>query len=195
MARNFEDINVIFLIWSATIYLVFSIFSTSQTAYIESLTIYSGLLLSALISAFCDWIKERQYLKLKDEINSQKITVYRGAHGTVQQIPVREVVVGDVVDLKRGDRVPADCILVEEMNIMVDQSMYFEGQIKVDKEESRKQTSQNGEVIDNHRDHPDPFLFTDSKIMTGQGKGLVCAVGESTLLARNRKPEDLTLQE
>jgi Ca2+-transporting ATPase len=83
LARNFEDISVIFLIWAATIYLVFSMFSRSKTAYIESLTIYSGLLFSALISAFCDWIKERQYLKLKDEINNQVITVYRGAHGTV----------------------------------------------------------------------------------------------------------------
>jgi len=27
--------------------------------------------------------------------------------------------------------------------------------------------------------------------MTGQGKGLVCAVGENTLLASVRKPEDL----
>ena len=59
-------------------------FSASQTAYIEALTIYTGLLFSALISAFCDWIKERQYLKLKDEINNQTITVYRGAYGTVQ---------------------------------------------------------------------------------------------------------------
>jgi len=127
LARNFEDINVIFLIWAATVYLMFSMFSHSETAYIESLTIYSGLLFSAIISAFCDWIKERQHLKLKDEINNQTITVYRGAHGTVQQIPVREVVVGDIVDLKQGDRVPADCILVEEMNIKVDQSMYFTG--------------------------------------------------------------------
>jgi Ca2+ transporting ATPase len=31
--------------------------------------------------------------------------------------------------------------------------------------------------------------------MTGQGKGLVCAVGDCTLLAKSRKPEDLTIQE
>lgn len=59
LARNFEDINVIFLIWAATIYLAFSVFSKSSVAYLESLTIYAGLLLSALISALCDWIKER----------------------------------------------------------------------------------------------------------------------------------------
>ena len=70
LARNFEDVNVIFLIWAATIYLLFSMFSKSKTAYIESFSIYSGLLFAALISAFCDWVKERQYLKLKDEINN-----------------------------------------------------------------------------------------------------------------------------
>jgi len=59
LARNFEDKNVILLIWICTLYLVFSIFGRSQTAYIESLTIYTGLLFSALITAFCDWIKEK----------------------------------------------------------------------------------------------------------------------------------------
>ena len=120
LARNFEDFNVIVLIWAATIYLVFSVFSKSKTAYIESLTIYTGLLFAAIITAFCDWVKERQFLQLKDEINNQSITVYRGAFGTVQQILVKDLVVGDIVALNQGDRVPADCVLIEEMNISVD---------------------------------------------------------------------------
>lgn len=115
------------MIWAATIYFAFSIFSKRNEAYVESLTIFGGLLFSATISATCDWIKERQYLSLKDEINNQSITVYRGAHGTVSQILVRDIVVGDIVELKMGDRVPADCILVEEMNFSVDESQYFHG--------------------------------------------------------------------
>lgn len=70
LARQFEDFNVIFLIWSATIYLIFTMFSKTQSAYIESLTIYSGLLFATTITAMCDWIKEKQYLKLRDEINN-----------------------------------------------------------------------------------------------------------------------------
>jgi hypothetical protein len=31
--------------------------------------------------------------------------------------------------------------------------------------------------------------------MTGQGKAIVCCVGENTLLARNRKPKDLVIEE
>lgn len=126
------------MIWAATVYLAFSVFSSSATAYIESLTIYTGLLFAALISGLCDWIKERQYLSLKDEVNNATVTVYRGAFGTCVSIKVKDIVVGDIVDIDQGCRVPADCILIEEMNIMVDQSMYFAGQTEVPKETSDK---------------------------------------------------------
>lgn len=53
------------------------------------------------------------------------VTVYRGSFGNTTDIPVRELVVGDIVQIKQGDRVPADCLLVEEMNITIDQSLYF----------------------------------------------------------------------
>jgi len=88
------------LIWAATAYLLFSIFSKSATAYIESLTIYTGCFFAAFISGVCDWVKERQYLKLKDEINNQKVTVYRGAFGTCVSVAVRDLVVGDIVDIQ-----------------------------------------------------------------------------------------------
>ena len=64
-ARQFEDSNVVYLIWGSTAYLLLSVFSASSTAFIESLTIYSGLLFASTISAFCDWIKQRQFLQLK----------------------------------------------------------------------------------------------------------------------------------
>jgi Ca2+-transporting ATPase len=206
LARNFEDSNVIFLIWTATIYLMFSIFSRSDTAYVQSLTIYTGLLLCALISAFCDWIKERQYLKLKDEVNNQTVTVYRGAFGTTQQVLVREIVVGDIIELQQGDRVPADCIILDEMNISVDERMYASNKRRpVEEEDGMKFTSkeesaitidkETGEASDNHISNPDPFLYTDSKVMNGAGKAIVCAVGDSTLLAKMRKPEDLKIEE
>jgi len=59
LANQFEDDNVIFLIIAATVYLGFSVFSKIGTAYMESLTIYVGVFFASLISAICDWIKER----------------------------------------------------------------------------------------------------------------------------------------
>jgi Ca2+-transporting ATPase len=165
-----------------------------------SLTIYAGLLFACSLAGFCDYIKERQHLSLKDEINNQKVTVYRGAFGTVQSVPVRELVVGDIVDINQGDRVPADCILIDEMNITVDQSMYYQKATQVEKEQSTHTPLFNDAGYaegdqDNHKEHPDPFLFSDSKIMTGQGKAIVCAVGDNTLMALNRKAGDLQISE
>lgn len=152
-------------------------------------------MLGCIVAGLCDWIKERQFLQLKDEINNQYVTVYRGAFGTVQSIPVRDLVVGDIVDINQGDRVPADCILIEEMNITVDQSMYYKKQPFVQKEQSVffGQANEMSEEIDNHNRHPDPFLLSDSKVMTGQGKAIVCCVGGNTLLARSRRPEQLKI--
>ena len=53
-----------------------------------------------------------------------QVTVFRGAFGTTKQIPVRDIVVGDIIEIKQGDIVPADCILIDEMNITCDESMY-----------------------------------------------------------------------
>lgn len=50
--------------------------------------------------------------------------MYRGAYGTAASIPIQEIVVGDVVQISQGDRVPADCIILEEINLVVDQSAY-----------------------------------------------------------------------
>ena len=94
------------------------------------------------------------------------VTVYRGAFGTCCSIKIRDLVVGDIVDIQQGDRVPADCILIEEMNITVDQSMYFSKEVAVEKEQSMYH-GPTAQEVDNHEDHPDPFLFSDSKIMTG----------------------------
>ena len=35
------------------------------------------------------------------------------------------MVVGDIVLLKQGDRVPADCLLLEEMDMHVDQKQFY----------------------------------------------------------------------
>ena len=107
---------------------------------------------------------------------------------------VRDIVVGDVLVLEQGDRVPADCILIEEMNIVVDQSIYNSKEGQVKKEESLEH-DETKEEPDNHKENPDPFLLTDSKVLAGQGKALVLAVGNNTLAAKKRSKEQLVLSE
>lgn len=54
-----------------------------------------------LVTAFNDWSKEKQFRGLQSRIEQeQKFTVVRG--GQVIQIPVAEIVVGDIAQVKYG---------------------------------------------------------------------------------------------
>ena len=45
---------------------------------IKNMNIYGGVVFATLISALADHKKEKQKLKIKDEINNTKVIVYRG---------------------------------------------------------------------------------------------------------------------
>lgn len=192
LARQYEDENVIYLIIAATLYLMFSMFSNSKTAYIETLTIYVGVFFAAFVAAMCDWIKERQFLKIKDEVNNAQVLVYRGTFGSCVSISVRDLVVGDLIDIQQGDRIPADCVIIEETNIKVDQSMYNPQETFVEKSLSNTNVEYGP---DNHKTNPDPFLLSASKIMSGSGRAIVCSVGDNTRLSRSTNKEDLVIKE
>jgi magnesium-transporting ATPase (P-type) len=81
-------------------------------------------------------------------------------------------VVGDIILVEAGNRIPADCILIEGNDITVDEAYYNDKkEVIVKKSLSTK---------DNHRDNPDPFLLSKSLVMTGSGRAIVCAVGKHT---------------
>lgn len=56
---------------------------------------------------------------------------------------MRDLVVGDVIQIYQGDRVPADCILIEEMNITTNESLYDKS-----KGEVAKEISEGGDIKD-----------------------------------------------
>ena len=154
--------------------LVASFWSEVPYKWLESVSIYFAVVFAALLASFCDYGKERQFLNLRAEIMNEKITVLRGQYGTSQSILITDLVVGDVVLLQAGDRVPADCLLIQEMDMSVDEKLYYP-----DKHEyAVKQCSYEG---GNHLDNPDPILLSGSLIMTGSGKAVVLAVGKNTL--------------
>lgn len=172
MKDQFSDTNVQILLLFATISLVCSFWSTVPYKYLESVSIYFAVFFAAIIASTCDYSKNKQFVNLQQEIKNEKVCVLRGQSGVTQQIYVRDLVVGDIIVLEAGDRVPADCLLVQEMDMFVDQSMYFIGETNAEKQAS------NGE---NHYLNPDPILLTSSLIMNGSGKAVVLAVGKNTL--------------
>ena len=61
----------------ATISLVVSIFSADKK-YLEAISIYFAVIFAGMIQTFCDWGKEKQFLRLRSEIMKETATVLRG---------------------------------------------------------------------------------------------------------------------
>lgn len=169
---------------AATLTLIFSFFSDKDNAWFEGASIYFACALIALFASTCNYMKEKQYLKLHDEIKNEEVNVIRGQYGLSQPCKVINLVVGDIILVETGMRVPADCVLIDGMDISCDESMYNE-----DRESIVFKTVSKGE--DHHRENPDCFLLSRSLVMTGTGKAVVCAVGDHTRYAQAFPVEDL----
>jgi magnesium-transporting ATPase (P-type) len=56
---------------------------------------------------------------LQSLIKDESIPVIRGKQGSSQSVSVWNLVVGDVILLETGARVPADCLLIEGADLRV----------------------------------------------------------------------------
>ncbi|KAJ1358332.1 hypothetical protein KIN20_016740 [Parelaphostrongylus tenuis] len=129
------------------------------TAWIEGCAILLCVVVVVLVTAVNDYSKERQFRSLQEKIETeQKFSVIRD--GEAIDVPVSDLVVGDIARVKYGDHLPADGFLIQGNDLKVDES------------------SLTGES-DHIRKTPesDPVLLSGTYAMEGSGKMVVAAVG------------------
>lgn len=86
--------------------------------WIEGVAILIAVLVVVLVTAINDWRKERQFRGLQNKIDKdQQTSVVRD--NKVQQIPVTELVVGDLCFIKYGDLLPADGLVVQASDLKI----------------------------------------------------------------------------
>lgn len=73
-------------------------------------------------------------------------------------------------------KIPADCVLFEGMDIITNELIYNDNREKIS-----KKSCSNGK---NHRDNPDPFLLSQSLVIGGSGRAVVCALGKHSQLEK-----------
>ncbi|XP_075996867.1 plasma membrane calcium-transporting ATPase 1-like [Genypterus blacodes] len=133
--------------------------SDAETGWIEGAAILLSVVCVVLVTAFNDWSKEKQFRGLQSRIEQeQKFTVLRG--GQVVQINVTEIVVGDIAQVKYGDLLPADGVLIQGNDLKIDESSLTGESDHVKK------------TVDK-----DPMLLSGTHVMEGSGKMVVMAVG------------------
>ncbi|XP_070827758.1 plasma membrane calcium-transporting ATPase 1-like isoform X2 [Chaetodon trifascialis] len=130
-----------------------------ETGWIEGAAILLSVVCVVLVTAFNDWSKEKQFRGLQSRIEQeQKFTVVRD--GQVIQIKVSEIVVGDIAQVKYGDLLPADGVLIQGNDLKIDESSLTGESDHVKKSLDK-----------------DPMLLSGTHVMEGSGKMVVTAVG------------------
>uniref|UniRef100_A0A3Q1EGS4 Calcium-transporting ATPase n=1 Tax=Acanthochromis polyacanthus TaxID=80966 RepID=A0A3Q1EGS4_9TELE len=151
----------------------------ADAGWIEGAAILLSVVCVVLVTAFNDWSKEKQFRGLQSRIEQeQKFTVVR--KGNVIQIPVADMVVGDLAQVKYGDLLPADGILIQGNDLKIDESS-----LTGESDHVRKSVEK------------DPMLLSGTHVMEGSGRMLVTAVGVNsqtgiifTLLGAGEVEED-----
>ncbi|XP_058619349.1 plasma membrane calcium-transporting ATPase 3b isoform X3 [Onychostoma macrolepis] len=131
----------------------------AEAGWIEGAAILLSVICVVLVTAFNDWSKEKQFRGLQSRIElEQRFAVVR--NGNVIQIPVAEMVVGDMAQVKYGDLLPADGVLVQGNDLKIDESS-----LTGESDHVRKSADK------------DPMLLSGTHVMEGSGRMLVTAVG------------------
>ena len=67
-------------------------------------------------------MKELQFQKLVSKAAEDWIPTKRGGEGNYSTLPIQELLVGDIIKLDAGMRIPTDCVLVESTDFATDES-------------------------------------------------------------------------
>jgi cation-transporting P-type ATPase F len=138
--------------------------------YVDSAVIFGVVLINAIIG----FIQETKALKAIDALEdslASKATVIR--NGKKQVIEAADIVPGDVVLLRSGDKFPADIRLFELRDMQVDESALTGESVPVQK---------NVDPVPSENVLGDRFCmgFSSTNVTYGQGRGIVVATGDNT---------------
>ncbi|XP_048600188.1 calcium-transporting ATPase 8, plasma membrane-type-like isoform X4 [Brassica napus] len=120
-----------------------------------------AVILVIFVTAISNYNQSLQFEKLNDEKRNICIEVTR--NGRLVEVPIYDVVVGDIIPLKSGDQVPADGVLVSGYSLQI----------------GEYETMGTNRTV--HKDTDiDPILISGSKVEDGIGRMLVTSVGMNT---------------
>ncbi|KDD73154.1 E1-E2 ATPase, partial [Helicosporidium sp. ATCC 50920] len=162
--ENLKDPTIVMLMAAALISTIIGAAVPSEreeSAWTEGVAIWVAVAVVSLVGAGNDWQKDRQFRKLNAQKDVIEVSVTRSGRALRVQSP--DLVVGDVIALDTGDRVPADAVLIQGHGLSLDEASLTG--------ESEAQGKERGR---------DPWLRCGTQVVEGSGSALVVAVGEAS---------------
>lgn len=197
-------ILIVCAIVSTTISMIFEKENRS-IAWIEGAAIMFAVLTVSGVTAWNDYKKEEQFIKLT-AFNEAKNIVAVLRKGKVTAINVNDLKVGDLVEIKPGMNIPCDAILLRGSGVTTDESAMTGESIELKKgnlEMCYQRLEEHEQDEDSERNEhtlPSPVLVSGTQIQTGEGWFMIIVVGKNSCVGKimsklNQEIEMTPLQE
>ncbi len=171
--RQFLSLMVIILIIAAVISAAIGMVKEEgMEEMYDAIVIMIIVILNAVFGFVQEYKAEKAILALK-AMAAPQATVLRNSE--LALIPARELVPGDLVSLKTGDRIPADCRIKEESNLRVNEASLTGESVPI----SKHSAPVPGDVIVGDRKN---MVHTGTTVEKGRAISIVVTTGMQTEL-------------
>ena len=175
---NFDDPIIKILLFALALNVFFAFMGKSE--WYESVGIAIAVLLATLVSTFSEYKNESAFQKLQGEASLIKCKVYR--NGSVTEIPINEITLGDCVLLQTGDKIPADGVIIDG-SINVDQSI-LNGEAKEETKTPAPDVATETESVESN-DFLNPHkVFRASVVAGGSAVMRTVTLGDNTVYGK-----------
>lgn len=167
----------------AIVIIMLVLFAFGQAEWYEPVGTAIAILLVTIISAKTGMASDDEYRKLKNQTKAEPVKVKR--NGVVTVIDIEDIVVGDIVILQSGDKIPADGVLVDG-ELRVDNSA-LNGEVEECKKFAASEDFKIPDEITGDTFVDEHSLFRGATIYNGEGLLEVQKVGMETMMGKMAK--------
>ncbi|HEX2991089.1 MAG TPA: HAD-IC family P-type ATPase, partial [Anaerolineales bacterium] len=128
----------------------------------------------AVVLGFVQEYRAERAIEALKEMAAPTAAVLR--NGEEEEIPAREVVPGDVIILRAGDKIPSDARLIESINLQVEEAALTGESLPVEKH-TRPILGTNGSLAVGDRKN---MVYGGTAVTYGRGRALATSTGMKT---------------
>lgn len=131
-----------------------------------------ALCIIIVVSSGNNYASERRLANLVAMADRQDVAVYRkGKNDETTTISYEDLVVGDLIDVAKGMKVPADCMLVAGDNVLSKEDALTGEPDDIEKTPL---------TLENYKLGKDSIMFAKAIVTGGKGQAIILAVGDVT---------------
>lgn len=186
--RFFDQFNNAMIILLLVVGILSFIYSmVTNTDYTDAIVILFSVVVNAIMGYVQEKKAENSLESLKKYVTTN-VEVIRNRDSI--EVDSKNLVVGDIIILESGDKVPCDARIIEAINLEVDESVLTGESVPVVKDEKT--------ILGDVRLHEvSNMIFSGTNIVNGKVKAVVVATGDDTELGKiagnlNKEKEVLT---